>query len=179
MNSFAHKELEQRGSEIGMNEALSPLEIAVVALSAVLLVLIIWMAVIGRRLRKLRNQYTAAMGDKGVANLEDILADMKQQLLEHQSRIAEQEKSHQQLVKALSESKGKVALHRYNAFSEHGSDLSFSLAIINDSQDGIVLSGLHSREDTYVYAKPLEKGNSPYPLTPEEKKAVTLALQQA
>jgi hypothetical protein len=115
----------------------------------------------------------------GVTNLEEMLIEIRQQLGDQQIKLAEQDKVHEKLEKALSESKGKVAVHRYNAFSENGSDLSFSLAIINDSQDGIVLSGLHSREDTYVYAKPLEKGNSPYPLTPEEKKAVTLALQQA
>ncbi|WP_127530030.1 DUF4446 family protein [Paenibacillus kobensis] len=162
-----------------MNEALSPLEIAVVALTVILIVMIIWMAVIGSRLKKLRKQYETAMGETGVANLEDVLVDMKQQLADHKEQLALQSKSHEVLVKALSETRGKVAVHRYNAFSEQGSDLSFSLAIVNDSQDGIVLSGLHSREDTYVYAKPLEKGNSPYPLTPEEKKAVSLALQQA
>ncbi|MWC29093.1 DUF4446 family protein [Paenibacillus sp. MMS18-CY102] len=162
-----------------MNNALSPLQIAVVALGAVIIVLIIWMAVIGGRLKKLRKQYVAAMDGMGVTNLEDILGEMKRQLSEQEQQIVQQHQAHEQLKKALSESRGKVAVHRYNAFAEQGSDLSFSLAIVNDSQDGIVLSGLHSREDTYVYAKPLDKGDSPYPLTPEEKKAVNLALQQA
>ncbi|EFM10980.1 conserved hypothetical protein [Paenibacillus curdlanolyticus YK9] len=162
-----------------MNDALSPLQIAVVALGAVIIVLIIWMTVIGGRLKKLRKQYVAAMDGMGVTNLEDILGEMKRQLSEQEQQIVQQHEAHELLKKALSESRGKVAVHRYNAFAEQGSDLSFSLAIVNDSQDGIVLSGLHSREDTYVYAKPLDKGDSPYPLTPEEKKAVTLALQQA
>lgn len=162
-----------------MNEALSPLELIVVGLSAVIVVLIIWMSVIGRRLKKLRKQYVTAMDGLGVTNLEDMLIEIRQQLGDQQIKLDEQDKTNEKLEKALSESKGKVAVHRYNAFAENGSDLSFSLAIINDSQDGIVLSGLHSREDTYVYAKPLEKGSSPYPLTPEEKKAVTLASQQA
>ncbi|GFN31303.1 DUF4446 family protein [Paenibacillus xylaniclasticus] len=162
-----------------MNEALSPLELTVVVLAVVLVIMIIWMAIIGARLKKLRKQYVAAMGQTGVANLEEILAEMKQQLTDHKEQLTQHNKTQELLAKALSQTCGKVAVHRYNAFSEQGSDLSFSLAIINDSQDGIVLSGLHSREDTYVYAKPLEKGNSPYPLTPEEKKAVSLALQQA
>ncbi|PWW08834.1 uncharacterized protein DUF4446 [Paenibacillus cellulosilyticus] len=162
-----------------MNEALSPMQVAVVALSVVIVLLIIWMSVIGRRLKKLRKQYVASMDGMGVTNLEEMLIEIRQQLDDQQIKMAEQDKAYEKLEKALSESRGKVAVHRYNAFAENGSDLSFSLAIINDSQDGIVLSGLHSREDTYVYAKPLEKGSSPYTLTPEEKKAVTLASQQA
>jgi len=162
-----------------MNEALSPLELTVVVLAVVILGLIIWMAVIGTRLKKLRKQYVTAMGETGVANLEDVLVEVKQQLADQKEQLTQHSNAQQSLLKALSETRGKVAVHRYNAFADQGSDLSFSLAIINDSQDGIVLSGLHSREDTYVYAKPLEKGNSPYPLTPEEKKAVNLALQQA
>jgi hypothetical protein len=162
-----------------MNEALSPLEVTVVGLAAVIVGLIIWMLVIGRRLKKLRKQYVAAMDGMGVTNLEEMLIEIRQQLDDQHMKQAEQDKINEKLEKALNESRGKVAVHRYNAFAENGSDLSFSLAIINDSQDGVVLSGLHSREDTYVYAKPLEKGNSPYPLTPEEKKAVTLASQQA
>ncbi|MBD3920291.1 DUF4446 family protein [Paenibacillus sp. PR3] len=162
-----------------MNEALSPLEITVVGLSVVIVLLIIWMSVIGRRLKKLRRQYVAAMDGMGVTNLEEMLIEIRQQLDDQHIKQAEQDKANEKLEKALNESRGRVAVHRYNAFAEQGSDLSFSLAIINDSQDGVVLSGLHSREDTYVYAKPLEKGSSPYPLTPEEKKAVSLASQQA
>lgn len=74
--------------------------------------------------------------------------------------------------------KSKVAMKRYNAFGERGNDLSFSLAILDDNHSGIVLSSLHNRENSYIYAKPLEKGESPYPLSPEEKEVIALALQQ-
>ncbi|MNH41187.1 hypothetical protein D3C79_1026350 [compost metagenome] len=73
----------------------------------------------------------------------------------------------------IPQQKAKIGVHRYNAFAEQGSDLSFSIAIVNDQKDGAVISSIHSREASYVYAKPLEKGESSYTLTPEEKKAVS------
>lgn len=73
--------------------------------------------------------------------------------------------------------KSKVAMKRYNAFGERGNDLSFSLAILDDNHSGIVLSSLHNRENSYIYL-PLEKGESQYPLSPEEKEVIALALQQ-
>lgn len=74
--------------------------------------------------------------------------------------------------------KSKVAMKRYNAFGERGNDLSFSLAILDDNHSGIVLSSLHNRENSYIYAKPIEQGETPYALSPEEKEVIALALQQ-
>ena len=74
--------------------------------------------------------------------------------------------------------KGNIGIHRYNAFAERGSDLSFSLAIINDEKDGMVMSGIHGRDNTFVYAKPVKEGQSAYTLTPEEIEAINLALLQ-
>ncbi|MNC83530.1 hypothetical protein D3C75_1375330 [compost metagenome] len=49
------------------------------------------------------------------------------------------------------------------------------MAILNDYRDGVVLTGIHSREQTFMYAKPLTKGESTYALSPEEKKVIELA----
>lgn len=64
---------------------------------------------------------------------------------------------------------------RYNAFENTGSDLSFSLAILDSRHSGLVLTGLYGRDDMRVYAKPVEGGISQYVLTGEEKKAISLA----
>jgi len=71
----------------------------------------------------------------------------------------------------------KVGLVRFNPFSETGGDHSFSLALLNAKDDGIVLTGLHSRERTRLYLKPLKKGRSEYELSTEEKKAIEKAKQ--
>lgn len=64
---------------------------------------------------------------------------------------------------------------RYNAYEDTGSDLSFSVAILDSRGAGLVMSGLYGRDDMRMYAKPVEGGRSPYVLTNEEKQAILLA----
>ena len=56
--------------------------------------------------------------------------------------------------------------------------MSFSLAILSEQEEGIVLTGLHNRESSYVYAKPLKDGQSKYPLSPEEKRPSLLRCKK-
>ena len=66
----------------------------------------------------------------------------------------------------------KVGVIRYNAFDNVGSDLSFSIALLNNNDDGLVLSSLYSRESSSTYAKPITGGKSKYALSAEEIKAI-------
>ncbi len=70
----------------------------------------------------------------------------------------------------------KVGMVRYSAFQDTGSDLSFTLALLDNNNDGLVLNGIYSREMSNIYAKPIEKGMSSYTLSEEEKKAIEKAI---
>jgi len=80
------------------------------------------------------------------------------------------------LEKELPRDIRRVGLIRYNPFSDAGSDQSFALALLNDQNDGIVLSSLYGREMNRVYAKLIRQGKSQYQLTDEEKKAIEGAV---
>jgi len=69
----------------------------------------------------------------------------------------------------------KVGLIRFNPFQETGGDHSFSIALLDGKDTGVVLTGLHTRERTRVYAKAIKKGKSEHELSNEEKKAFTKA----
>ena len=69
----------------------------------------------------------------------------------------------------------KMALVRFNPFSETGGDHSFSLALLNGNDTGIVITGLHTRERTRVYIKSIKVGKSEIELSNEEKKAIDKA----
>lgn len=70
----------------------------------------------------------------------------------------------------------KIGLVRYNPFAETGGDQSFCLALLNGENSGLVISSLHSRDTTRVYAKPIKKSKaSGYELSDEEKQAVKKA----
>ncbi len=72
----------------------------------------------------------------------------------------------------------KVGLIRFNPFSETGGDHSFSLSLLDGKDDGLVITGLHTRERTRLYVKPVKKGKSNYELSKEEKKAILKAVRK-
>ncbi|KKQ52494.1 hypothetical protein A2865_03535 [Candidatus Woesebacteria bacterium RIFCSPHIGHO2_01_FULL_39_17] len=69
----------------------------------------------------------------------------------------------------------KVGLVRFNPFRELGGDHSFSLALLNAKDTGVVITGLHTRERTRVYVKDIKKGKSELELSEEEKRALKRA----
>ena len=70
----------------------------------------------------------------------------------------------------------KFGIYRYNAYKDTGSDLSFTLALLDENNDGVVLNGIYSREMSNIYAKPIKNGNSTYKMTDEEKEAIKRAI---
>jgi hypothetical protein len=69
----------------------------------------------------------------------------------------------------------KVGLVRFNPFKELGGDHSFSLAILDAHDSGIIITGLHTRDRTRVYLKDIKKGRSEFELSDEERKALASA----
>jgi len=70
----------------------------------------------------------------------------------------------------------KVGLVRYNPFAETGGDQSFCLSLLDGKNSGLVISSLHSRDTTRIYAKPVKKGKAAgYDLSAEEKQAIKRA----
>jgi len=147
----------------------------VVGLVVVFLWLLIWNFIQGSKLRKIRKKYELMMGGTGVEDLESLLIDLKL----GQDKIEELQMKQSTEISAISQllpkQKSKIGIKRYNAFGERGNDLSFSIAIVNDAKDGVVITGLYNRDGSYVYAKPLAKGESPHALSPEELEAIALA----
>lgn len=71
----------------------------------------------------------------------------------------------------------KVGIVRYSAFQDTGSDLSFSLALLDEKNNGVVMNGIYSREMSNIYAKPVEAGKSSYTLSEEEQQAIKKAME--
>lgn len=70
----------------------------------------------------------------------------------------------------------KVGLVRFNPFAETGGDQSFCLAVLDGNDSGLVISSLHSRDTTRIYAKPVKKGKAAgYELSTEEEQAIKRA----
>jgi hypothetical protein len=68
-----------------------------------------------------------------------------------------------------------LAVVRYDAFQDMGGHLSWSLALLDDSGDGVVLTSIHGRSEARTYAKNVASWKSEQPLSPEEEEAVSAA----
>lgn len=69
----------------------------------------------------------------------------------------------------------KIGIIRFNPFKEVGSDQSFSIALLDASDSGAVITSLYTREENRVYGKPVLNGKSEYILSEEEKEAISRA----
>ena len=101
-------------------------------------------------------------------NLKEVLSHLKK--LKKDLREVSKE------LKILKEDKKfsiqKVGLVRFNPFKEIGGNQSFSVALLDDNYDGIVITSFYGREGNRVFAKPIKNGKSKYLLSSEEKRAV-------
>lgn len=70
----------------------------------------------------------------------------------------------------------RVALVRYDALAQMSGRMSFSLALLDDHGDGVAISAITGLSDTRVYAKPIAGGQGEQELSPEERQAVSAAL---
>lgn len=70
----------------------------------------------------------------------------------------------------------KMGLVRYDAFREMGGQLSFSLALLDDEDNGFIINSVHSSEGCYTYAKEVVEGQSLIELGEEEKEALDKAM---
>ena len=86
----------------------------------------------------------------------------------------------EELEKKIERCLQKVGMVRYNAFSDTGSDLCFALALLDFEDNGVVINGVYSRDNTTTtYAKPVINGNSKYTLAKEEQEAIEKAKQNS
>ena len=70
-----------------------------------------------------------------------------------------------------------VSVVRYDAFGDMGGRLSFTVALLDDASDGLVLTSIHGRSESRTYAKGVKSGASEQTLSPEEQQAIDLAMR--
>ena len=107
--------------------------------------------------------------------IEEMMKNRIRDIEDLKIRTADLEQERDRLESLLRTCLQKAGVIRFNAFTETGSDLSFAVALLDDYDNGVVLTSIFGRNDSRVYAKPLIKGESTYSLTNEEKDAIEKA----
>src|SRR4030042_258312 len=139
----------------------------------VAILLVIWNIFLHLNVSRIKkNQQKIFSGKNG--------ADLEKTILEHAKSMKELDRDIQdlygisnQIHGLASKSVHKVGVVRFNPFKELGGDQSFSVALLDGENSGVVVSALHTREGNRGYATPVEKGKAvKYPLTDEEQEAI-------
>ena len=105
-------------------------------------------------------------------NLEELLNHYGALIAAGQEKCTQYEMRLANVEKQLTNTLAGVSLVRFNAFHETGSDLSFSLALLDRQQNGVVITSIFGREESRCYGKPVRNGISSYSLSAEENKAL-------
>ena len=145
------------------------------SLSVICLVLIIASIIFLKIAATLKKRFKALMMGREGLNLEELLnryGGMLTDSLEKQKAV---EFRLNEVEQQLNLSVSGVGLVRFNAFQETGSDLSFSLALLDRHENGVVVTSIFGREDSRCYGKPIREGKSTHLLSEEEMKALTEA----
>lgn len=129
-------------------------------------------------LRRLRIQLAAFMNGKDGLSLEHVLAEQRATVARHTAEIADLVNASEYLHRALQSSLRKVSFERYNPFPGVGGNQSFTIVFLDAFNTGVVITSLHNREATRVYAKAVRNGKPLHNLSEEEDRVVKNALLQ-
>ena len=150
--------------------------IGLFGLSLLLLIMVIIQMI---QIGSLKKKYKKFMGGKDVKSLETKI----ERILEDNEYIInlsnDNKKDIRDINKEMEFSYNKVGIVKYDAFQQMGGMLSFSLALLNEKNNGFILNSVHSTEGCYCYIKQIKSGLSDIELSKEEKEALTQALKKS
>ncbi len=106
---------------------------------------------------------------KKAQDLEDTIASMQDEITKLKQAKENFEKENAIMNAKLKKSIRGLETLRFNPFPDQGSNQSFAIGMINEENDGVIISSLYSRDRMSVFAKPIKNGKSEYELTEEEK----------
>lgn len=147
-----------------------------IGLAIITLLLFIITMILLVSVKKLEKKYRKMMRGVNNKNLEQMLRDNLDNIERAINKSQEAINECKNVSKELKGCVNKIAIMRYKAFEDVGSDLSFSIAILDSYNDGVIITGIYSRHDSTTYAKPIDKGISRYDLSEEELHVLNEAI---
>ena len=148
-------------------------------LAVVVAALAIWVAWLQRSDALLRRRLRRLFGEGEGVRLDELLDRQFRRLDTVAERVDALNRLHHELELLAQRSIQKVGVVRFNPFADTGGDQSFAVALLDAEGNGVVLSSLHGRADTRIFAKPVQAGRSKHALSDEEQDAIRKALSPA
>jgi hypothetical protein len=169
---------------VKMNQLFNILEknLGATVLGIIFLVFIMLILLIGINVKvnKMMKKYKKFMD-----GISPVGVNIEEMLIEHVKRVnsvAERSKELENIISDLNIRANvaiqQIGIKRYSAFEDVGSDLSYSIALLDNSDTGVVITGIFSRESSTTFAKPIVDGESKYILSVEETEAIANAKKE-
>jgi hypothetical protein len=167
---------DQEDPQIDLDALVQPYSSALIAgLLLLVMVLVVAVVFLARRTRRIDARLAGLTRGGHGESLEAMLGSRLDKVDEVSRELDELAARMAVLEGAQRRAFQRVGLVRYNPFEETGGNQSFALALLDAAGDGWVLSSLHARSGTRVYAKAIKAGRGDAALSDEE----TAAIQQA
>ena len=155
----------------------APLDTIVVVLAVLVTVLAIVCVVLWRRVTVLARAHRLAF-DGGDVDVVGALARHARQIAEVTDRLASTTEHSHGVRQEMRGTLSRVGVVRYDAFDDIGGALSFSAALLDEHDDGIVITSINGRADGRTYLKSIDGGTSEHPLSDEETAAIAVARER-
>ena len=152
--------------------------IIVIGLAIITFLLLITTIILLVSVKKVEKKYRKMMRGISNKNLEEVITSNLDNIDVALNNSKESLEKCEKIAEDLKACVNKVAIMRYKAFEDVGSDLSFSIAILDSYNDGVIITGIYSRHDSTTYAKPIDKGISRYDLSEEELHVINKAINK-
>ncbi|OON98297.1 MAG: hypothetical protein ATN36_00975 [Epulopiscium sp. Nele67-Bin005] len=129
------------------------------------------------KVRKLQAQYKQFMMKDDV-DLETLLIAYSNRVTQLEADKEAHDKKIYTIEDKLKTAIQKTSIMRYKAIDNVGSDLSFVIAFLDETNNGVILNGIYTRNGSYTYAKPVIAGESTYQLSDEEMQVLKEAISK-
>jgi hypothetical protein len=136
------------------------------------LLLFIILMITLKSLSNLESKYRKFMRGVENKNLEELVIGYLDKIDESKEETEHMKQLYEELNLRLKSCVQRVSIVRYRAFDDVGSDLSFSIALLDENNDGVIITGIYGRNESTTYAKPVDRGMSRYDLSQEEKQVL-------
>lgn len=151
-------------------------DLVVIILLAIVLFQFIWILVILAKCNKLNKRISKFTTGADAANLEEIMTKRFSEIRQIVKNEKQQNKDIDVINNKFLTTFCKIGLVKYDAFREMSGKLSFSLALLTENHDGIIITSMHSREGCFTYCKEVSNEESYYILSEEERLALNVAM---
>lgn len=152
--------------------------IAAAVIIIFLLVILILLIVQIRKTGKLKTRLDKFLLGKDGSSLEGDIAALFEDNKFLKSGVDKNKKDIRTLYKNMESAYQKMGLVKYDAFNQMGGQLSFSLALLDENNNGFIINSVHSTEGCYSYTKEIKQGESDISLGKEEAEALAIAMSE-